>query len=274
MREKKLKLAILDLYDGEPNQGMRAIKSIVQRYEANFDWTVFDVRGKAEVPDTSFDIYISSGGPGNPLDGDGVWNKKFFDLIDELWDINAQGNESKKYVFFICHSFQMACDHFDLARVLPRQSRAFGTFPAHMTEAGKKERYFEMLEDPFCVADFRLYQVVQPDKEAFEELGAEILALEKIRPYIALERAIMAVRFSEEFFGVQFHPEADPIGMLKHFQDLKRKTEIIKEHGEEKFEGMMADLQNPKQIPLTYQSILPAFLEDAISSLNKVPVSV
>ena len=273
MKEKKLKLAILDLYDGSPNQGMRAIKSIVERYQDAFDWTVFDVRGKAEVPSTDYDIYISSGGPGNPLDGDGIWNKKFFDFIDQLWDINKNNKGSKKYVFFICHSFQMICDHFDLARVLPRQSRSFGTFPVHMTEAGKQEKYFEILNDPFCVADFRLYQVVQPDEEAFAEMGAQILALEKIRPHISLERAIMAVRFSEEFFGVQFHPEADPIGMQKHFQNPTLMTEIVKEHGQEKFDGMMADLRNPNQIPLTYQAILPAFLEDAINSLTKASVT-
>ncbi len=131
MREKKLKLAILDLYDGEPNQGMRAIKNIVDQYASHFDWKVFDVRAKAELPSTDYDIYISSGGPGSPLDGDGVWNKKFFELIDELWRINTTRGATKKYVFFICHSFQMACDHFDLARVLPRRSGSFGTFPVH-----------------------------------------------------------------------------------------------------------------------------------------------
>ena len=270
MRGEKKKLAILDLYDGEPNQGMRIIKSIVERYEANFDYKVFDIRGKAEVPDTSYDVYISSGGPGSPLDGDGIWNKRFFDLIDELWEINQRRRGSKKYVFFICHSFQMICDHFDLARVLPRQSRAFGTFPAHMTPDGTMEPYFESLSDPFCVADFRLWQVVQPDHEVFEAMGAKILALEKIRPHVPLERAIMAVRFSREFFGVQFHPEADPAGMQIHFNQADKKAEIIKEHGLEKFDQMMSDLVDPNQIPLTFKTILPAFLEDTIRMLSRV----
>ena len=101
---KKSKLAILDLYDGEANQGMRAIKNIVKGYQDHFEWKVFDVRGKNELPDTSYDVYISSGGPGNPLDGDGIWNKRLFELIDELWALNQQDNSTKKYVFFICHS--------------------------------------------------------------------------------------------------------------------------------------------------------------------------
>ncbi|MEM9820061.1 MAG: GMP synthase [Bacteroidota bacterium] len=271
MREEKMKLAILDLYDGEPNQGMRAIKSIVETYKDHFDYTVFDVRGKAEVPDTSYDVYISSGGPGSPLDGDGIWNKQFFDLIDQLWAINQSGEGPTKYAFFICHSFQMVCDHFDLARVLPRKSRAFGTFPAHMTPAGSVEPYFAALPNPFCVADFRLWQVVQPDHDAFEAMGAKILALEKIRPHVPLERAIMAIRFSRAFFGVQFHPEADPEGMRIHFGKAERKAEIIKKHGAEKFERMMSDLEDEKQIPLTFKTILPTFLDDAIQMLAKIP---
>ncbi len=271
MRRNKLKLAILDLYDGTPNQGMRAIKNIIDQYADHFDWKVFDVRGKAELPDTSYDVYVSSGGPGSPLDGDGVWNKKFFDFIDELWTINKKGKASKKYVFFICHSFQMACDHFDLARVLPRRSGSFGTFPVHLTSKGKKERYFKALPDPFCVADFREWQVVQPDNEAIEAMGAEILALEKIRPHVPLERAMMAVRFSKEFFGVQFHPEADPEGMQLHFNKKEMKTKIIEEHGAAKFDQMMADLEDSNKIPLTHKTILPAFLNDAISALTRIP---
>ena len=46
------------------------------------------VRVTNEVPDTSYDIYISSGGPGNPLEGNGIWELRFFHLIDRLWQHN------------------------------------------------------------------------------------------------------------------------------------------------------------------------------------------
>lgn len=268
-----MKLAILDLYDGEPNQGMRSIKNIVSSYEAHLDeWKVYDVRQKAEVPDLSYDIYISSGGPGSPLDGDGVWNRKLFDFFDAVWEHNQQVGSRKKYLFFICHSFQMAMDHFDLARVLPRKSRAFGTFPAHKTQAGKSERYFEGLDDTFCVADFRMWQVVQPDYDRFIELGAKILLLEKERPHVPLERAIMAVRFSPEIFGTQFHPEADPQGMIIHFIQPENKKEIIEKHGKSKYDRMMDDLNDSKCIPLTFNTILPEFMDEAIEALAAVAV--
>ena len=73
--KKKIRIAVLDLYEGFANQGMRCLREIVNTWgeENHFDivYTEFDVRLKLELPDTSFDIYISSGGPGSPLDSVG-----------------------------------------------------------------------------------------------------------------------------------------------------------------------------------------------------------
>ena len=85
-----LRLAILDMYDNTPNQGMRCIKEIVDRFSADVDWSLFDVRGKAEVPDLSYDIYISTGGPGSPFDGDGVWDQAYFNWLDKVWGWNER----------------------------------------------------------------------------------------------------------------------------------------------------------------------------------------
>ncbi len=267
MLNQKLKLAILDMYDGTPNQGMRAIKDIVNCYKTKLEWAVFDTRGAAEIPDISYDVYISTGGPGNPLEGDGNWDRKFYDFVDELWAWNASGKWPKKHVFFICHSFQMACQHFDLASITRRDTRSFGTGIVHKTVDGKKEPFFHNLPDPFYIADFRNYQIVQPDPEVFEAMNAQIVALEALSPYEERERAIMAVRFSPEFFGTQFHPEADPEGMMIHFSNPEEKKEIVQTHGERKFDRMMVDLKRPERIPLTYNTILPAFLDRAINSL-------
>ena len=53
------------------NQGMRNIREISQQFKEHADEdvsiTLFDVRFKDEIPDIQdFDIFISSGGPGNP----------------------------------------------------------------------------------------------------------------------------------------------------------------------------------------------------------------
>ena len=60
--EEKLKMAILDMNNGRPNQGMRCIRDITTMYSSAFDIDEFDVRSKNEIPDLSYDVYISSGG--------------------------------------------------------------------------------------------------------------------------------------------------------------------------------------------------------------------
>jgi hypothetical protein len=61
------------MYDGVANQGMRCLIDIISRFEPIVDFKIFDVRGKCELPEISkYDIYISTGGPGNPLIGDGI----------------------------------------------------------------------------------------------------------------------------------------------------------------------------------------------------------
>ncbi len=263
-----IRLAILDLYDNTPNQGMRCIQEIIGRFGEQLDWELFDVRGKAEVPGLDFDIYISTGGPGSPHESDGVWNVKYFNWLDEVWNWNQIPGNPKKHVFFICHSFQMACIHFKVGDVIPRKSKAFGTFKVHKTDAGISEPLFDGLPNPFYAADFREWQVVQPDLERLDELGAEILALEKIRPHVPLERALMAIRFSNEFFGTQFHPEADPDGMLEHFLNPERRQQVVAEHSEEKYLRMIDHLRDSDKIELTHNIVLPLFLSRAIRAVK------
>src|SRR5450755_4193864 len=60
-----LRVAILDLYEGRPNEGMRCIQQILQEYSQSKGFpvvsTIYDVRLKEELPDLSYDIYLSSG---------------------------------------------------------------------------------------------------------------------------------------------------------------------------------------------------------------------
>lgn len=271
----RLRLAILDLYNGIPNQGMRCIRQIVEAFAGEIDYTVYDVRLAGKVPDLSYDIYISSGGPGDPLDGEGEggWEEKWHGWLEDVYQHNLKA-EDKKFVFFICHSFQMATHHFDLAKVTARKSISFGTFPVHTTEFGDRDLMFNDLDDPFYAADFRRFQAIEPNEDRLAEVGAKVLCLEKIRPHIDLERAIMAIRWSNEIIGVQFHPEADPEGMLAHFSRPEIKLEVIADHGRDKWLQMMEDLTHPERITKTHDEILPGFLRRAITALKGATVEV
>jgi GMP synthase-like glutamine amidotransferase len=268
-------MAILDMNAGKPNQGMRCIRDIVAAFEYAFDIDEFEVRNQHQLPGLDYDVYISSGGPGNPLEGDGVWDTAWYSLVSELWAINQSGGAEKKYVFFICHSFQMACFHFALGSITRRRSTSFGVMPVHHTDAGKQDPLFSDLPDPFYVVDSRDYQLVQPDLNVFEQHGASILALEKIRTHVDYERAIMAVRFSPEMVGTQFHPEADPVGMKIHFGQAEVRQTVIDTFGRAKYDSMMAHIDDPDKIALTHTTILPRFLDHALTALYlQKPVEV
>ena len=117
-----IRVAVLDLYEGFANQGMRCLREIVNTWgeENHFDivYTEFDVRLKLDLPNTSFDIYISSGGPGSPLDSVGSeWEQKYFGWLAEIEHWNSNPSNDPKHVFFICHSFQLACRHYGIGNV-------------------------------------------------------------------------------------------------------------------------------------------------------------
>ncbi|GIV61156.1 MAG: hypothetical protein KatS3mg044_0022 [Rhodothermaceae bacterium] len=272
--ENPVRVAVLDLYNNEPNEGMRAIRQLLtaadRRYhDVPVTFDVYEARYRGEVPGLDYDVYISSGGPGSPFDGEGQpWEAAYFTWLERVWAYNHRTDYPKKYVFFICHSFQMMCRFFELAEVTRRRSPSFGILPVHMTDEGRRDWLFEGLPDPFYAADFRSWQVIQPHRKRFEKLGARILALEKIRPHVDLERAIMAIRLSEEMVGTQFHPEADPPGMIKHFLKPERKAYVIEHHGEEKYKRILRHLQEPNALTRTHDAILPNFLRRAITHLR------
>jgi GMP synthase-like glutamine amidotransferase len=270
----QIKIAILDLYEGLDNQGMRCIRTILKEWsEVNGLAIVcneFDVRRQNEVPDLSYDIFISSGGPGSPLDtSETLWEQKYFSWLSsvEFYNKNIL-NPNKKRVFFICHSFQIACRHYNIGNVCKRVSTSFGVFPVYLIGDAKNDIIFDGLKDPFYVVDSRDYQVIEPNHDVLNKMGASILAIEKDRSHVAYERAIMAVRFNEYFIGTQFHPEADAGGMSIYLQREDKKETVIKNHSEAKWKSMVDQLEDPNKILATYSHILPNFLNTAIEVLS------
>lgn len=267
---RSIRIAILDLYDGHANEGMRCIHQIINDWSEQMQQPVrkqvFDVRQKNEVPDNSFDIYISSGGPGDPLssrydDWDIAWCRWLNEMI--RWNSNPS-NSQKKHVFFICHSFQLASRYFNAGLVCKRRSTAFGVFPVHMLEAGRQEPVFDGLRDPFYAVDSRDYQVIQPNHDMLRDSGGRILCIEKMRAHVPYERAVMGIRFNEFMIGTQFHPEADATGMSMYLRREDKRQNIIENHGEDKLINMLEHLEDPDKILWTYSHILPNFLNQAV----------
>lgn len=271
--KNKIRVAVIDMNNGVANQGMRCIQEILLRYKDEHDYDlsfeVFDLRQKGELPDLTYDIYISSGGPGSPYDGEGMkWEDDFFELLAAIEAFNEQSEGIKKYAFLICHSYQLGCRKFNVGKVIQRRSTAFGIFPVFLTEDGVQDVIFEGLSNPFFTVDSRDWQVVGVD-ESDKNRYANVLALEKERPHVDLERCIMSVRFTKEIVGTQFHPEADPVGMKMYLLREDKKEAIIANHGLEKYQDMLSSLDDANKLELTQNTLLPNFITEALTALKE-----
>jgi GMP synthase-like glutamine amidotransferase len=272
-----MKIAILDLYEGESNEGMRCIRALVDQFTNGTNlpvtYQVFDVRQHAEIADLSFDVFISSGGPGSPLSSAGsIWEQNYFGLMDSILKHNREHPFQKKFVFLICHSFQIFCRYYGFGKVTRRKSTAFGVMHVHKTKEGKKEPIFRPLADPFYVVDSRDYQLIQPNEAKIWSGGGNILCIEKERPLIPFERAVMAIRFNEAIIGTQFHPEVDSDGMHRYLLREDKKKIVSGKYGEKKYLQMLQMLNEQDKIKLTYKTILPNFLEAAARVYTDVSV--
>ena len=266
------RIAILDMYNGFPNEGMRCIWQLLRRTEVEnqvgFVVDSFNVRQHHELPDLSYDIYISSGGPGSPLASDEPWEPLYFQFIDSLFAYNKTAAR-KKHLLLICHSFQLVSRHLGLGEVSKRKSTSFGVLPVHLTPAGQADTIFERLPEPFFAVDSRDYQLTELRPDRLASLGIDVLCLEKERPHVPLARAIMALRFSPEILGTQFHPEADGEGMLRYMLTDERKQQVVTAYGEEKYHEMVRLLSDPSTIEFTESVIVPNFLRQALAELGE-----
>ena len=275
MIKPQIKVATIDLYNNERNEGMRCIKEIVSdagKKNPNIDlkYDVFETRYKGDIPDLSYDIFISSGGPGSPFeDEDKKWDKDYFNLLDKIWNHN-QTSEQKKYIFFICHSFQMMARYFQFGEVNKRFINSFGVMPFAKTEDGVKDPILKNLSEPFYAADIRHWQVVNADKKKIDEFGAKILSWEIPEEENKDNPAITAVRISNEIVGTQFHPEADPESMLYHFKQDERKDFLINRYNEDRYWEMIGLLEHPDKIKLTRKTVIPTFLNNSINDLISI----
>ena len=254
MSATHLNIAIIDMYDGNTNVGMECIHLLLAHWSedrnTSIEHQIFKLRDCCEIPHDGFDAYISTGGPGSPVDSkDEPWDTLYTEWLDQMFAL-------KKPVFLICHSFQIACRHFNLGKQV-------GILPVHPIEYND---LFEGLEDPFYTLESRLYQITEPNDELINSMGARITALEKIRPQVPLERAIMGIQFNEYMAGVQFHPEGEYHILLDYFKEEKIKNSIIKEFGIEKWDRMIEHLNDPKKIKSTFHAIIPNFLDKALKA--------
>jgi hypothetical protein len=58
--------------------------------------------------------------------------------------------------------------------------------------------------------------------------------------------------------------------MRHHFVQPERQKQVIDEYGQKKLDDMLEHLENPENITLTRNTVIPNFLKNAILNLRSV----
>src|SRR5262245_47926725 len=108
-----VRVGIIDMNAGHTNEAIRCIGLPVDQFASrvvaeNRDLMVERVRvsprDKGEEPPDDCDLYISSGGPGSPFDGDGQkWVDDYAEFLDQVVDENVALSNRGRAVFAVCY---------------------------------------------------------------------------------------------------------------------------------------------------------------------------
>jgi GMP synthase-like glutamine amidotransferase len=264
-----LRLCIVDMNAGVKNEAMRCFRDIVDHflkhartYNPTLDatTTIVQPRNLGELPPERCDFYLSTGGPGSPHDGyDDPWCTGYRGFLDGLVSETLRGKEDARAALLVCHSFEIAIQHFAFATMERRTERKFGVMPVYMTEDGLRSPLLGPFGERLFVWEHRDWEAVGLDKKKLAQIGGELWARESRDGY-SKGRGLAAFRFAPAIEGTQFHPEADKAGALAWMDRPEQKDAAIAAYGEVTYERMRRTLNDPMRIDRTFHTLIPGWL--------------
>jgi len=223
MSLRPLRLCIVDMNNAHVNQAMRCLRGLVSNFfehvrAANPDLVCEKVevspRDTNDPVPRDCDLYVSSGGPGSPFDGDGqIWSEDYGEFCDGVMDAASAGGADQRALFAICYSFEMVVRHLKLAHIGPRAERKFGVMPIYTTTEGQRHPLLAAFGDRLFAFEHRNWEAIELDEARLRSLGGRLLARES-RDGVSKGRAILALEAGPGIETVQFHPEADRPGVM------------------------------------------------------------
>ena len=266
---RPIRVCIVDMNNGHVNQAMRCLRGIVaQFFERVRRWNpsvpcelgeVSPRNTTDPVPD-DYDLYLSSGGPGSPYDGDGMpWVTDYSGFLDHVADSSIRGGEDQSALVAICYSFEMVVRHFRLAAVVPRTERKFGVMPIYTTPEGQAHPLLRPFGDRLFAFEHRNWEAVDLDERLLETMGGSLLARES-RDGLSKGRAILGRDVTAGIEAVQFHPEADRPGVMNWVSRPEQAAAFKAAYGEVTYQAMLRTLDDPRRLARTYALVIPGWM--------------
>lgn len=266
---RPLRLCIVDMNNGHVNQAMRCLRGLaagfferVQAHNPGLSCEVVEVSPRdtnAPIP-TDCDLYLASGGPGSPFDGEGEpWTQDFARFVDGVVESASQGGAHRRALFAICYSFELVVHHYKLADVVPRADRKFGVMPIYTTPVGQQHPLLAPFGDRLFAFEHRNWEAVNLDERRLSSLGGQLLARES-RDGISKGRAILGLQVAPGVEAVQFHPEADRAGVMSWLARPEQAAAFKATYGEVTYLAMLRTLDDPRRLARTYALVIPGWL--------------
>ncbi|HLT32006.1 MAG TPA: hypothetical protein VK013_18345 [Myxococcaceae bacterium] len=265
-----LNVCLVDMNNGVANQATRCFRRLVDAFsnrvrEANpglrVNYTHVEPRNRGTLPEGNVDLVLSSGGPGAPTDGiEQPWGVGYRRFLDGVVEANLRHAASAPQVFLVCHSFQIAMNHFRLATVEARGALKFGVFPSYTTREGEDSPLFEPFGDRLFTWEYRAFHAVGLDTARLAALGGRLLARESRPGRTDKGEALTALEFAPGIIGTQFHPEADRPGISRWVDDPSHADELREHYGEALYERMVTTIQDPERLGKTFSLVIPGWL--------------
>jgi GMP synthase-like glutamine amidotransferase len=258
------------------NQAMRCLRGLaaaffqhVARRNPGLACELVEVspRDTADPVPRDCDLYLSSGGPGSPFDGDGQgWADDYGRFSDDVVASAARGGADQRALFAICYSFEMVVRHFKLARIGPRTERKFGVMPVYTTGEGQRHPLLAAFGDRLFAFEHRNWEAIDLDERRLRALGGRLLARES-RDGVSKGRAILALEVAPGVEAVQFHPEADRPGVMNWVARPEQAAAFKAVYGEVTYQAMLRTLDDPRRLARTFALVIPGWLARHFNAL-------
>jgi GMP synthase-like glutamine amidotransferase len=262
--------------NGHVNQAMRCLRGLVsgfvervQAHNAELSCELVEVspRDTNNLIPVDCDLYLSSGGPGSPFDGDGQpWTFDYASFVDGVVESVIRGGADQRSLFAICYSFEMVVRHFQLAQIVPRVERKFGIMPVYMTPAGQEHPLLAPFGDRLFAFEHRNWEAVDLDQKKLESMGGKLLARES-RDGVSKGRAVLGLDIAPGVETVQFHPEADRSGVVNWISRPEQAAAFKATYGEVTYQAMLRTLDDPRRLARTYALVIPGWLTRRFNAL-------
>lgn len=273
-----LRVCLVDMNNGHVNQAMRCLRGIVgqffqkaQQHNPTLQVELSEVSPRdtgERIPRTA-DLYIGSGGPGSPFEGEGTeWSKDFGEFCDGLVTSHQGPAEAHRSIFAICYSFELVVMHFGVCEVAPRSERKFGVMPIYTTSEGRHHPLLRAFGDRLFAFEHRNWEAVDLDSRKLSSLGGSVLARES-RDGFSKGRALLGLEVAPGVEAVQFHPEADRAGVMNWVARPEQAAAFREQYGELTYQAMLRTLDDPRRLARTYALVIPGWMARRFNELAK-----